>query len=113
MGDGELTGGGLDIDAEVTVRVGLHSGLSWSRPVIETVNSWCTCASASTLAQAIRLATSDMTTLLAHRLRLSREEAFILIGAAGDARIGQAAGLADMDVTAYVQVRKEILPTAF
>ena len=113
MGDGELTGGGLDINAEVTVLVGLHSGLDWPRPVIETGNAWCTCANGPNLAEAIRQATSDMTTLLAQRLHLSREEAFILIGAAGDARIGQSAGLAEMDVTAYVQVGKEILPTAY
>jgi amidase len=109
MGDGELTGGGLDIDAEVTVRVSLHKGLGWSRPVIETPHAWCTCANAATLVEAIRQATSDMTTLLAERLDMSREEAFILIGAAGDARIGQAAGL-PMDVTAYVRVRRNILP---
>ena len=109
MGDGELNGGGLDIDAEVTVRASVHRGLDWERPVIETPDAWCTCANGPTLAGAIRQATSDMTTLLAQRLEMSREEAFILIGAAGHARIGQAAGL-DMDVTAYLRVSKEILP---
>ena len=53
-----------------------------------------------------------MATLLAQTLEMSREEALILIGAAGDARIGQAAGL-DMDVTAYLRMSKEILPAAF
>jgi amidase len=109
MGDGELTGGGLDIDAEVTVRTGVHPGVGWEWPVIETPDAWCTCANGPALADAIRQATSDMTTLLAQRLHMSREEAFILIGAAGHARIGQAAGL-DMDVTAYVRVSKQILP---
>lgn len=112
MGDGELTGGGLDIDAEVTVEFQLYSDLHWPGPVIETEDAWCTCANAPTLAEAIRQATSDMTTLLANALGISREEAFILIGAAGDARIGQAAAL-DMDTTAYLQMSKEILPRAF
>ena len=109
MGDGELNGGGLDIDADVVVRLSLHRGLGWRRPVIETPEAWCTCANAATLSEAIRQATSDMTTLLATRLDMSREEAFILIGAGGDARIGQAAGL-PMDVTAFIRVSKEILP---
>jgi len=112
MGDGELTGGGLDIDAEVTVRTELHQGLGWNRPVIETRTAWCTCANAPALAEAIRQATSDMVSLLAGALTMSREEAFILVGAAGHARIGQAAELG-MDATAYLQMSKEILPRAF
>ena len=112
MGDGELTGGGLDINAEVTVKTGLHRGLRWERPVVETTDSWCTFGHGPTLSEAVRRATSDMTTLLAKRLEMSREEAFILIGAAVDARIGQAAELG-MDATAYLQVSKDILPKAY
>jgi amidase len=108
MGDGELNGGGIDITADVTVTVRVIRNLGWERPVIETDDAWCTCASASTLADAIRQATLDMTDLIARCLNMSREEAFILIGAAGDARIGQAAELG-MDMTAYIQVSKEIL----
>lgn len=111
MGDGELNGGGLDIDAEVTVQVALLRELGWRRPVIETPDAWCACSNASTLEQAIRQATSDMTTILALALDMSREEAFILIGAAGDARIGQAASLG-MDCTAYIRMTKEVLPSA-
>jgi amidase len=113
MGDGELNGGGLDIDAEVTVRVHVRQGLNWPRPVIESQDAWCTCANAASLQSAIRQACSDMTTLLARCLGMSREEAFILIGAAGDARIGQSAGLAGVDATAYLRVSKAILPSAF
>jgi amidase len=112
MGDGELNGGGLDIDAEVTVETALHSNLGWTRPVIETVDAWSVCANGPDLAAAIRQATSAMVTLLARRLEMSREEAFILVGAAGDARIGQAAGL-DLDVTAYLRISKTILPAAY
>ena len=112
MGDGELTGGGIDISAEVTVRVEVRPGLGWTRPVVETADAWCACASAPTLPDAVRLATSDMATMLAGCLAMSREEAFVLIGCAGDARIGQAAELG-MDATAYVQVSKTVLPSPF
>jgi len=36
MGDGELTGGGIDITADVIVQLALHRDLGWRRPVIET-----------------------------------------------------------------------------
>ena len=112
MGDGELTGGGLDVSAIVTVQTKVHRDLRWERVVIETVDSWCTVGNAPSLSDAVRRATSDMATLLANRLDMSREEAFVLIGAAGDARIGQAAELG-IDATAYVEISKEILPEAF
>ncbi|MHB1134390.1 MAG: acetamidase/formamidase family protein [Chloroflexota bacterium] len=101
MGDGELTGGGIDINAEVTVRVDVLPRLHWPRPWVETPDSWVTIANAPELPDAIRLATSDMATLLAQKLGVSREEGFILIGARGDARPGQAAELG-MDATARV-----------
>jgi amidase len=124
MGDGELTGGGIDIAADVVVQLALHHHLGWRRPVIETFSgsefagacglagSWCTCASAPTLAEAIRLASHDMTTLLSERLGMSYEESFILVGAAGDLRLGQAAQVG-VDVTAYLCIPKTILLTAF
>lgn len=112
MGDGELTGGGVDIPAEVTVAVEVIKGASLSYPLIETADAWCACAHAQGLEEAVRLATLAMTDLLANRLGITREEAFILIGAAGDARIGQAAAL-DIDATAYVRISKEILPEVF
>lgn len=112
MGDGELTGGGLDIDAEVTIVTRVVKRVHWRRPIIETHDAWSACAHAPSLAEAIKIATRDMTEILALKLNMSREEAFILIGAAGDARIGQAAGL-DLDSTAYLRMSKEILPHVF
>jgi amidase len=124
MGDGELTGGGIDITADVIVQLALHRDLGWRRPVIETAyaseaegacglaSAWCTCANAPTLAEAIRLATYDMAGLLSARLGLSTEESFILIGAAGDLRLGQAAQVG-VDMTAYLCISKAILPSAF
>jgi len=110
MGDGELTGGGIDINADIAVRLDLVKGIGWHRPVIETAEAWSTCACAPALADAVRIATSDMATLLARALGMSREEAFILIGCAGDARIGQAAEIPGVDATAWLRVSKGILP---
>lgn len=124
MGDGELTGGGIDITADVVVQLDLHHDLGWSRPVIETApvretgrafglsHAWATCASAPTLAGAIRLASHDMASLLCARLGMTYEESSILIGAAGDLRLGQAAQVG-VDMTAYLCISKAILPSAF
>lgn len=105
MGDGELTGGGIDIEAEVTVTITVRKGESITRPRIETETEWICCAHAPDLREAIRIATSDMTTFLSQKLAISREEAFILIGCQGDARIGQAAALS-IDATARIAVPK-------
>lgn len=112
MGDGELTGGGIDIPAEVTVQVEVYEGLGWRRPVVETDEQWYTCANAPTLDEAIRLAAWDMTALLSKKLGLTFEESLILIGAAGDVRIGQAAHVG-IDMTVCLGIAKTILPAAF
>jgi acetamidase/formamidase len=108
MGDGELTGGGIDIRAEVAVRVQVDKGQARSRPWIETAEAWMVCANAPELPEAIRQATSDMTTFLAGRLRIDREEAFMLIAARGDIKVGQAANLG-MDATVRLSVPKVCL----
>jgi amidase len=108
MGDGELTGGGIDIRAEVTVRVQLEKGQARSRPWIETGEAWMVCANAPELPAAIRQATSDMATFLAGRLRIDREEAFMLIAARGDLKLGQAAMLG-MDATVRLSIPKVCL----
>ena len=103
MGDGELTGGGIDIRAEVAVRVQVDKGQARTRPWIETAEAWMACANAPELPEAIRQATSDMATFLAGRLRIDREEAFMLIAARGDIKVGQAASLG-MDATVRLAV---------
>lgn len=87
----------------MAIRVGLVKGRRWPRPWIETPTHWLTCASAPDLQQSIRLATSDIVALLAERLSIRREEAFMLVGTAGDARPGQAS-VPGMDTTARVGV---------
>jgi len=108
MGDGELTGGGIDIRAVVTVRVDLEKGRARPRPWIETADAWMVCANAPELPAAIRQATSDMATFLADRLQIDREEAFMLIAARGDIKVGQAAALG-MDATVRLAIPKVCL----
>jgi len=99
MGDGELTGGGIDIDGEVTVKVDLIKGRMWPRPWLETKDSWITCANAPTLEDTIAIATRDMVNILTEKLEISKEYAFMLVGSHGDAKIGQAAKYKGLDAT--------------
>ncbi len=92
MGDGEVSGAGLDCPADVRVRLGLVKGAGLERPLIETEDAWVTCASSPDLLDAVRTATRDMVRLLSRVQGISLEDAFLLVSAAGDAHIGQSSG---------------------
>jgi amidase len=105
MGDGEVSGAGLDCNADVRVRLSIVAGAAPPRPLIETADAWMTCANAPALQEAVKRATADMVALLARRLRISREDAFLLATAAGDVRIGQACA-STLDSTARMRFPK-------
>ena len=105
MGDGEVSGAGLDCNADVRVRFDLRKDFALRRPLIETADAWMTCACAPTLQQAVKLATGDMVEFLAQRLQISREDAFLLATAAGDVKIGQACA-STLDATARMSFPK-------
>ena len=92
MGDGEVTGNAVEIGGRTTVRVDLIKGRQWARPWLETETDWMTTATGPTLEAAIKVAVRDMVALLAERLGVSREDAYLLVSATGDVRIGQACG---------------------
>ncbi len=91
MGDGEVSGTAVEISARVTVRVDLVKGEARARPWFETADAWLTYGTAPDLEDAVRIAVAEMASFLEGRLRISRPEAFLLISARGDVRIGQSA----------------------
>ncbi len=105
MGDAEVTGSALECSADVRARLTVRKGAALRRPLIETAGAWFTCASAPSLQEAVRLATRDMVELVARRLRVSREDAFLLAGATGDVLIGQACDCG-LDATARMRLPK-------
>ncbi len=100
MGDGEVTGTAVEISGEVTIRVDLVRGTQLRKPWFENAEAWSTYGHAPDLEEAVRIAVLDMATFLTQRLRISREESFLLT-ARGDVRIGQAARCG-IDATARV-----------
>jgi amidase len=100
MGDGEVSGTGIEINAEVTVQVELTTGRGAARPWIETPNAMVTTAHAPTVEQGVRLAVGDLVDLLRERHNVTRAEAYMLVSAHGDVHVGQSCG--GLDATVYV-----------
>ncbi len=104
QGDGELAGSAVEISARVRMRCRLTKGQR-ARPWIETATSWLTIATGPDLDSALRLAIADMADLLEDKLDVSREDANMLITAAGSGRPGQAGGWS-MDVSVAIEFPK-------
>jgi len=89
MGDGEVCGTGVEVPAEVTVRLSEDSEMSLTRPMIETPTEWFSYAAAKTLDQAAKLATHDLVRFISDRRGCDFEEAYMLASVAADLRISQ------------------------
>ncbi len=101
MGDGEVSGTGVEIGGAVTVQVDVEPGAAAARPWIETADDWITTGSGPSLEDAVEMAVDELTSLLMARFGLSRTDAFLLISARGDVRIGQCARIRGLSATAY------------
>jgi amidase len=108
MGDGEVSGTGVEIGAEVTLRVSIEPAAAPARPWVETATDWITTGSGASLEDAVEQAVEELTRLLMERLALTRTEAFLLVSARGDVRIGQCARIAGLDATAYAVFPKHV-----
>lgn len=109
MGDGEVSGTGVEIAGEAMVSVTLLKGQAPNRPWMETETAWISTGQGETLDLAVREAVEEMTGLLMSRLRLDRTDAYLMISARGDVRIGQSAQIPGCDETAYVVFGKDVV----
>lgn len=110
MGDGEITFIGLEICAEVTVKVDIQKNAAPNRPLIETPTHWITTGDHLDLGQAARIAAEEMVLLMQSRSDLSFEEAYMLMSAAVDVQICQCCEPGEFPTTARAVISKEILP---
>jgi amidase len=108
MGDGEVSGTGVEINAEVTVRVDLEKGVAPARVWVETPEHWVATGNGPTLDAAVEVAVEELTRMAMRLLGLSRTEAFMLVSACGDVRIGQCARIPGLDATAYALLPKAV-----
>ena len=109
MGDGEITFIGLEICAEVTVKVNLLKGAGRSRPLIETPECWVTTGDHEDMAQAARIAAEEMVLLMQEKGGLNFETAYMLMSAVVDVQICQCCEPGAFPVTTRAVIGKEIL----
>jgi amidase len=103
-----VSGTGVEIAGELTVQVDIVPGAAPARPWIETDDDWITTGSGPTLEDAVEMAVEELTELLMVRFKLSRTEAFLVVSARGDVRIGQCARIRGLDATAYAVLSKAV-----
>ena len=104
MGDAEVSGTGVEINAEVQVKVeSLFCG-SHGWPWVETEDEIVSTGHGPDPKDAMRQSVARLAQLLNERHGLSRTDAFMLISARGDVRVGQWCG--GLDATAYASFPK-------
>lgn len=125
MGDGELTGTGVEIDSAVTLKVDRSPGFPCSSPVvektkvIESAEEFLTSGQGANWEEAVKIAWSDMVGLIADHYDTTVEHANLIVGTIADARPGYAAGLMNLRgqrsdsayVTCQLAVTKELRRT--
>lgn len=109
MGDGEITYIGLEICAEVVVKVELLKGAGFQRPLIETPDCWVTTGDHKDMAQAARIAAEEMVRLMQEKGNMSFEKAYMLMSAVVDVQICQCCEPGDFPVTTRAVIRKDVL----
>jgi len=109
MGDGEITYIGLEICAEVVIKVDLIKGTGLRRPLIETPDCWVTTGDHLDMGQAARIAAEEMVRLMQEKGRMSFEKAYMLMSAVVDVQICQCCEPGEFPVTTRAVIRKEIL----
>ncbi|MDD3418005.1 MAG: acetamidase/formamidase family protein [Eubacteriales bacterium] len=89
MGDGEVCFTGVEIPADVTVRLSVVKGVNSIWPILETETETMVIASAKTMEEATRDSVSQAVGALAKIFDCMWEEAYVLASMVVDARISQ------------------------
>jgi amidase len=89
MGDGEVCFTGVEIPADVTVRLSVVKGVKSIWPILETETETMVIASAKTMEEATRDSVSQAVGALAKIFDCMWEEAYVLASMVVDARISQ------------------------
>ena len=105
MGDGEVSGTGVEIGGRVHLRLSLEKGAGREWPWLETRDLLITTAGAPAYEQAAEIAVRQMLHLLGERLGLSPADAFLLVSATGDVRVNQSCRM-PIDVSVRCEMPK-------
>jgi amidase len=89
MGDGEISGTGLEVAGKVQVQLEVIKNLKLNNPVLENDNSYVSIASASSLDDAVNQSVADMFDIVASKIALPDTEITMLFSLAGSTQICQ------------------------
>jgi amidase len=89
MGDGEISGTGVEIGGTGIIKVDLIKGNAAGWPVTELKDSWVTHGTASNIQDALKHACDEAAKLLVDEWGFTIEDAFIFLSVAGDLGIAQ------------------------
>lgn len=104
MGDGEVTGGGLDIGSDVTVKVTLLRGLNLEGPLVETESKIVIVHNDRSLEKAVRGVVEKSVSLIMERKDLPFDDAYRFTSVFGDVRV--CACPSPTDVVVRMQIPK-------
>ena len=100
---------GVNVSAEVDLRIKLLKGMNWLRPWFETSGEIMTVGVALELVDALKEAAAAMERELIPRLGITPTQARALTGSTVDLRLGQGGGYG-VNVSAYAAFPKSALP---
>lgn len=103
MGDGELSGTGIEIAGRMCLRTAVYRDRPIERPVIETTEGLYFLASRRTLEESIRVAADDTVKFLMKKLALDFPDAYRLMSATCDAQVCE---VVDDNVTVRIHCPK-------
>ena len=106
QGDGEVSGQGLEVSAEVEVRLKLHPGRVVDKVLVDTGSDLIILASSETLETAVKEAVEAAQTLLTKALGVDRETALVLLSLTSNLGISQ---IVNPRKTAKFTIPKSIL----
>ncbi len=111
MGDGEISGAGLEIPGRVKVKLDIIKDFKINRPVHRNDEKWYTMSNARTYEEALILAAKDMQKLIVDAYGWDETDAYIYMSAQGDIEICQGAFPADgwdMTVRFGIPIQKDM-----
>ena len=107
MGDGEVSGTGVEIGGTAIIKVDVIKGQAGGWPITETSDSWITHGTtASNIDEALQLACEEAAKLLVDQWGFTIEDAFIFLSVAGDLGIAQYCHPSPGSVIAKMRVPK-------
>ncbi len=107
MGDGEVSGTGVETEASVDLTVTLHKRRLLECPVVATPGKTVFLSSGPTLDGAIRKALDHAIEAISLRRRIDEKDAYIVASISGNVRICQ---VVNGNVTVGYEIPREVLP---